>query len=149
MFHYIKDRGPLPPACSGSRCSSLPSWPLHLLCHEGAPCFKDQVYCMTYDPLLDFGPRSSLQQEKECVSCHRLTTPWAVNVGGCPNLRIMFFLTLFKKPLTPPPPSFWTFGRFFWRTGRHFALDQIRRRPEETISNIPLYLSNSTLKESF
>ena len=31
------------------------------------------------------------------------------------------FLTSFIAPLTPPP-SFWTFGSFFWRTWRHFAL---------------------------
>ena len=38
-----------------------------------------------------------------------------------PFLILQLFLTLFKTPLTPPP-LFWTFCRFFWRTGRHFAL---------------------------
>ena len=29
-------------------------------------------------------------------------------------IPILFFWTLFKTPLKPPPPSFWTFGRLFF-----------------------------------
>ena len=37
--------------------------------------------------------------------------------GSHPLRKVQFFLTLFKRPLTPPPPPFvWTLcGEFFWR----------------------------------
>ena len=58
-------------------------------------------------------------------------------VRDIPLYQVFSFLTLLKTPLTPP--SFWTFGRFFWRTGRS----------EGTVSNIPYNLNNSTIKKSF
>ena len=41
---------------------------------------------------------------------------WQSNKGSHPERKVQFFLTLFKRPLTPPPPFVWTScGEFFWR----------------------------------
>ena len=56
-------------------------------------------------------------------------------------------------PPHPPPPSFWTFGRFFltyWEPlCTPLRLGKRRHRSEDTMSNIPYNLNNSTLKEFF
>ena len=53
----------------------------------------------------------------------------------------------------PLPPSFWTFGRFFltdWEAlCTALRLGNIRHRSEETMSNMPLNLNNSTLLPPF
>ena len=63
------------------------------------------------------------------------------------------FLNIIQNAFDPPPPSFWTLGRFFlteWETlCTALRLDNIRQRSEETMSNIPKILDNSILKESF
>ena len=82
-----------------------------------------------------------------------------IEIRDVPLYLIYIFLTLFKMPLTPPPKGnrcthgyvheqahYWQRCPLDWEPlCSALILDNIRHRSEETMSNIPQNLNNSTL----
>ena len=92
---------PMPPA---------PKWPAALEPRRSAPPLATWP---TPHPARSTGRTPACQK---CCLCggggqQPLCSYWSTK--GCPHFKkVQFFWTLFKRPLTPPPPFIWTFVLF-------------------------------------
>ena len=129
----------------GMQCSissvATPHWPLHLF-HALTKPYSAHVLsiCIWICTCISTCIRFDICIFLQCLNLLPITANYfSDHKGSHPLRKVQFFLTFFKRPLTPPPPFVWTSCRI---------CSECREWKFDILFDVPILPSNSTINAS-